>query len=106
MTTPGPTVGPFSWLDPPAIPTINQPPPMLIFTDGLLVHQKDLNALCTNLTYLQQFVLGGSQGGTTQKPMTILSAVTPNTFTSGAATVLLWDTVIIDNVNAWGGNNS
>jgi hypothetical protein len=105
MTTPGPTVGPFSWLDPPATPTINQPPALPGFTDGLLVRQGDLNNLCTNLTYLQQFVLGGSQGGSIAKPMTILSAITPNVFTSGAATVLLWDTVIVDNVNAWGKNN-
>jgi hypothetical protein len=105
MTTPGPTVGPFAWLDPPATPTINQPPDLPSFTDGDLVHQGDLNALVTNIEYLQQFVLGGSVGGSLAKPMTILSAVTPNVFTSGAATTILFDTVIVDNVNAWGKNN-
>ncbi len=95
------SIGPFEWLDPPPIPVINQPPPIPTFIDGVLVHQTDLNALVANIQYLQSYVLGGSQGGTDPKPMTVLRALTPNTFTAGAATALTWDTADVNNDGAW-----
>lgn len=101
--TAAPLLGPFQQLDPPTISVLNQPPAVPTFVDGQLVHQGDLNALSANVQYLQQYVLGGSQGAAAAKPMTVLRAVTPtlNVFTTGVATLIQWDTADVNNDNAW-----
>lgn len=98
-----PLLGPFQQLDPPTIQVLNQPPAVPTFVDGQLVHQGDLNALSANVQYLQEYVLGGSQGGTAAKPMTVLRAVLPNVnlFTATVATLIQWDTADVNNDNAW-----
>jgi hypothetical protein len=89
---------PFEYVDPPEVQDLNNPPEIPTFVDGVLVHQTDLNALGANLRYLVRYMMGGH---TDHKPLTVLRAVTPNSFPNNVATVITWDTADQNTDSAW-----
>lgn len=89
---------PFTYVDAPAVQLPNSAPVLPTFLDGALVHQGDLNALSANLRFLQAYALGDIPTG---KPLTLLRQTTTQSFTTGVATVINWDTADKNTDGAW-----
>jgi hypothetical protein len=68
------------------------------FTDGMIVHATDLNALAQNLTNLYLY---NNAGFTTQKPCAIVRATTGQVIPNNADTVLNFQSAVINTDNMW-----
>lgn len=73
----------------PAIPT---------FTDGLVVHATDLNALASNLTNLYLYNQAGFQS---QRPCVIARQTTGQTIPNNADTVMNFQSALVNTDNMW-----
>ena len=73
----------------PAIPT---------FTDGVVVHQADLNALGTNLTNLYNY---NQAGFFTQRPTVLAKQTTTQSIAASTNTLINFDTAVINTDTMW-----
>jgi hypothetical protein len=68
------------------------------FTDGVVVHQADLNALSANLTNLYNYCQGGVR---TQRPFAIVNQTSAQNILSGSTTQLSFNTTVVNTDNMW-----
>lgn len=77
----------------PAVPT---------FTDGLLVHQGDLNSLPQNLLNLYSYNLGGFR---TTNPACAVRVTAAQSIPNAVETQISWDVADVNNDNMWSAGN-
>lgn len=68
------------------------------FTDGVVVHQADLNALGTNLTNLYNYL---NAGFTTQKPCVIVAATSSQSIAASTDTLVTFQAAAVNTNNMW-----
>lgn len=68
------------------------------FTDGMIVHATDLNALASNLTNLYLY---NNAGFTTQKPCAIVKQTSGQSIPNNADTVVNFQSAVINTDNMW-----
>lgn len=73
------------------------------FTDGLVVHQADLNALASNLTNLYNYNQGGFR---TQRPAVIAQATSTQSISPSTGTLVTFGTATVNTDNMWVGGSA
>jgi hypothetical protein len=73
-------------------------PPIPTFTDGLVVHANQLNALGSNLTNLYNYTLAGFN---TSGPLCIAYQNTGQAMATGAATAVSFNATVLNRGNMW-----
>ncbi len=73
-------------------------PPIPTFTDGLLVHQPDLNAMSTHLNALYAADLGGFR---TNVPACAVRLTTTKAIPNNTETQIIWDVADINTDGMW-----
>lgn len=68
------------------------------FTDGVVVHQADLNALSSNLTNLYNY---GNAGFTTQKPCVIVQQTSGQSIPNTTDTLVTFNSALVNTDNMW-----
>ena len=79
----------------PALPT---------FTDGLVVHQADLNALVSNINVLAANTSGKLQAAQYLRPLTTVKTTANQNVTTGTTTLVSWGSASINTDNMWTGS--
>jgi hypothetical protein len=73
------------------------------FTDGIVVHQADLNALASNLTNLYAYNQGGFR---TQRPAVIAATTATQTISPSTGTLVSFGTASVNTDNMWTGSTA
>jgi hypothetical protein len=68
------------------------------FTDGVVVHQADLNALASNLTNLYSYNQAGFR---TQRPCVIVKQTSGQSIPNATDTLVNFNTAVVDTDNMW-----
>lgn len=71
------------------------------FTDGLIVHQGDLNALASNLTNLYAYNQGGFR---TQRPCVIAATTATQSISPSSGTLVTFGAASVNTDNMWTGS--